>query len=204
MVLENEKWGVVSLDGELLVEPQYDDFENIKAGYIKVTAGGNVGVLNALGEVIVPVEFEECGTLESNKGTLIFVGHKDGEQFVFKEQSNVETSLEVYEEPEVDYILIKVKSTVVEDNNNNLYEAVRKAWRADLNKAKKYDYVLAVVDGVVRNVYTQLNWYDSSITGRIEFEGKECSENWVKNIIDKKIPAQYRQKGAANPFMYKK
>ena len=104
----------------------------------------------------------------------------------------------------MDYILIKVKSKVLEDNNNDLYETVRKAWRADINKAKKYDYVLAVVDGVVRNVYTQLNWYDSSIKGRIEFEGKECSEDWTKDILDKKIPAQYRQKGAANPFMYKK
>ena len=111
---------------------------------------------------------------------------------------------EEYEEPQVDYILIKVKSKVLEDNNNDLYETVRKAWRADINKAKKYDYVLAVVDGVVRNVYTQLNWYDSSIKGRIEFEGKECSEDWTKDILDKKIPAQYRQKGAANPFMYKK
>ena len=88
VVLENEKWGLVSLEGELLVEPQYDDFENIKVGYIKVISGDNVGVLNARGEAIVPVEFEECGTLESNKGTLIFIGHKGGEQFIFQEDPN--------------------------------------------------------------------------------------------------------------------
>lgn len=112
--------------------------------------------------------------------------------------------LEVYTEPEADYILIKVRSTVLADNCNNLYETTRKAWRADLNNAKNYDYVLAAVDGVVRGVYANLTWYDSSEQNRIEFTGKECVEEWVKDILGKRIPEQYRKKGAANPFMYKK
>ena len=109
-----------------------------------------------------------------------------------------------YAEPSIDYILIKVKSSVLSENNNNLYETTRKAWRADLNNAKKYNYVFATVDGIVKNVYTDLKWYDSSEANRIEFTGKECSEAWVKNILGKKIPEHYRKKGAANPFMYKK
>ena len=145
-------------------------------------------------------EFEVEG---ETKGEDQVYRHLSSEENRMIEQKN-DLQNEVYEEPQLDYILIKVRSTVLEDNNNNLYETVRKAWRADINKAKKYNYVLAVVDGVVRNVYTQLNWYDSSIKGRIEFEGKECSEDWTKDLLDKKIPAQYRQKGAANPFMYKK
>lgn len=112
--------------------------------------------------------------------------------------------METYAEPEVDYILIKVKSNVLADNNNNLYETTRKAWRADLNNAKKYNYVFSAVDGIVKNIYTELTWYDSSETNRIEFIGKECSEDWTKDIIGKKIPEHYRKKGAANPFMYKK
>lgn len=112
--------------------------------------------------------------------------------------------MEAYAEPEADYILIKVRSTVLAEKCNNLYETTRKAWRADLNKAKNYNYVLAAVDGIVTGVYTELTWCDSVEPNRIEFTGIECSENWVKNILGKKIPEQYRKKGAANPFMYKK
>ena len=112
--------------------------------------------------------------------------------------------IETYVEPDVDYVLIKVKSNVLAGNNNNLYETTRKAWRADLNNAKKYNYVFAAVDGIVKNVYTELMWRDSSEADRIEFIGKECSEDWIKDIIGKKIPEHYRKKGAANPFMYKK
>ena len=112
--------------------------------------------------------------------------------------------LEQYEEPKIDYVLIKVKSNVLSRNNNNLYETTRKAWRADINKARKYKYVVAAVDGIVRKVYTELNWYNSSIPNRVEFKGIECSESWVTDVLGKKIPDLYRKKGAANPFMYKK
>ena len=112
--------------------------------------------------------------------------------------------MEAYTEPEADYILIKVRSAVLAEKCNNLYETTRKAWRADLNKVQNYKYVLAAVDGIVRGVYTKLAWYDSVEPNRIEFTGIECSEDWTKDVIGKKIPEQYRKKGAANPFMYKK
>lgn len=112
--------------------------------------------------------------------------------------------MEAYVEPEADYVLIKVRSKVLADNCNDLYQTTRKAWRADLNKANKYKYVLAAVDGIVRGVYTELFWYNSIEPNRIEFTGKECTEDWTKNILGKRIPEQYRKKGAANPFMYKK
>lgn len=112
--------------------------------------------------------------------------------------------MEAYTEPEADYILIKVRSAVLAENCNNLYETTRKAWRADLNNAQNYKYVLGAVDGVVKGVFTELTWYNSIESNRIEFTGKECTEDWVKNILGKKIPEQYRKKGAANPFMYKK
>ena len=112
--------------------------------------------------------------------------------------------MEAYDEPEEDYILIKVKSSVLAANSHNLYETTRKAWRADLNNAQKYNYVLAAVDGVVKKVYTNLQWYRSELQNRIEFYGVECTEEWVDKITGKRIPEQYRKKGAANPFMYKK
>ena len=111
---------------------------------------------------------------------------------------------EEYSEPDVDYILIKVRSSVLAEKCNNLYETTRKAWRADLKNAEKYNYVLAVVDGIVKKVYTDLNWSESAEPNRVEFTGKECSEEWTTDIIGKKIPKQYRRRGAANPFMYKK
>lgn len=111
--------------------------------------------------------------------------------------------LDDYDEPDVNYILIKVRSTVLAENNNNLYDTTRKAWRAELKNAQQYKYVFSVVDGIVKKVYTVHDWYNSNIPNRIEFNGEECTEDWVNGIIGKKIPNQYRKKGAANPFMYK-
>ena len=88
-------------------------------------------------------------------------------------------------------------------SNGSLYEATRKAWRADLSKAKKYKYVLSVVYGIVREVYEVRSWGQYNNTARIAFEGKETNDP-ISSLKGKRIPAVYRKKGASNPFLYKK
>lgn len=121
--------------------------------------------------------------------------------------SNETNNIPVYAEPEgVDYIIIKVKESVINgDRGGNLYETTRRAWRAKLETAMPYRYVLSVVGGVVQEVYKVSRWYTSSeYAPRIEFEGT-VAEFDIRNLfVGKMIPECYRQKGLASPFLYKK
>lgn len=108
-----------------------------------------------------------------------------------------------YQEPQEDYIIIKVTYNSV-SANGSLYDAVRRAWKAKLNRASKVKYVLGVIDGIVREVYEVDKWYDDlTLNGRIAFEGKPTLDP-ISSLKNKRIPPRYRQKGALNPFMYKK
>lgn len=108
----------------------------------------------------------------------------------------------VFSEPNEKYVIIKTTPHVIQ-MNGDLYEAIRKSWRAKLTKAKKYKYVLAVVNGIVREVYEVSSW-SQNLYGRIEFQGKPTNDPIALSVKNKRIPDYYRKRGVANPFMYKK
>jgi hypothetical protein len=107
---------------------------------------------------------------------------------------------DVYDEPNEDYVLIKTTYAAI--SVAGLYEATRAAWRAKLEKAQKYNYVLSVVYGVVREVYKVKEWYQVE-DNRIAFNG-EPATGPITQLKGKLIPEKYRKKGSSNPFMYKK
>ena len=116
---------------------------------------------------------------------------------------NTQDSAE-YTEPKEDYIIIKTSQKAIEEKGN-LYDATRGCWKATLEKATQYKYVLAVVQGIVREVYDVSEWHTSAAEApRIEFTGKPATNANMRQLIGKRLPATYTQKGAANPFMYKK
>lgn len=52
-------------------------------------------------------------------------------------------------------------------DDGSLYDATRKAWRANLELASKIKIVLSVIGGIVREVYEVDEWYRST-----EFDGR--------------------------------
>lgn len=108
--------------------------------------------------------------------------------------------MEIYEEPEKDYVIIKTSVNAI-NIAGSLYEATRISWRASLDKAKKYGYVFSVINGVVREVYKVRKWYQYN-PDRIAFEGEPATD--MAQYKNKLIPNKYRKKGASNPFLYKK
>ena len=109
-----------------------------------------------------------------------------------------------YKEPEEDYVIIKTSENAIE-NNGNLYEATRRSWYAKLDNAKKYKYVLSVIRGSVQEVYEVSEWFESPTESRrIEFTGEKTNNKEMQNLIGHRLPEKYMQRGAANPFMYKK
>ena len=62
--------------------------------------------------------------------------------------------------------------------------------------------VLAVVNGIVREVYEVRKWYSFNGGSRIAFEGQPTND-LIQSQKGKRLPNIYMQKGAANPLMHK-
>ena len=112
----------------------------------------------------------------------------------------------IYEEPaEIDYIIVKTSNNAVQIAQGSLYDATRKAWRANLERASKIKIVLSVIGGIVREVYEVDEWYRSTeFDGRIEFNGKPANRETASLFQGKMIPEYYRKQGMSSPFLYKK
>ena len=85
---------------------------------------------------------------------------------------------------------------------DNIYEATRKYWRLNGNRARTADYVLAVYQGFVRAVSKPLEWHISDVkfeTGdRWEFTGTEIEDSPYLNVSVK----EYIKHGNQNPIFY--
>ena len=165
----------------------------------------------------------------SNSLTNIQCGHDSEHGMTTPERLEQLLNRPVYTEPKdlngckIPYIIIKLKDNIgkrskmqgkvqgcwhvnilIENNfEDELYKAVRGCWYANLERASQYQYVLAVVRGVVQEVYEVETW-DTSINEkpRIEFDGKPTTNPVMRALVGKLIPVCYSQRGMSNPFLY--
>ena len=75
-VKKNGKYGLIDLDGNKVLETEYDEITSLKSvkENLIVKKAGKVGVLNCLGQVIIPVEYSDVKLLkESYKNEYIIV-----------------------------------------------------------------------------------------------------------------------------------
>lgn len=105
-------------------------------------------------------------------------------------------------------ILINVNRSATE---TSLYEATRYAWVISPKRAQRAEIVLAVRHGVIIAVYCAEKWLPATaknfpghepVRGRYGFIGTEASDTLRKMYTGKRIPDEYRKKGAANPIKY--
>ena len=100
------------------------------------------------------------------------------------------------------YMIIKIQDRFLMQREDR-YDCTRRAWKINMNNAKKYPYVLSVSNGIVREVYEVEKWQPSQERdGRYEFIGKVAEKKIRDLFIDKKIPKGYRTKGQSNPVLY--
>ena len=114
---------------------------------------------------------------------------------------------EVLEEIADKCIIIKIKQWSIDRYNGNLsdaiYEATRSAWKMSIARAEKADFVLSVIDGIVKAVYSDMKWSNhEERNGRLEFIGNDAPESIKLKYIGKRIPQEYRKKGFASPCLY--
>ena len=107
-------------------------------------------------------------------------------------------------------LLICINRTVVK---KSIYDATRYAWKVKVAKARQADYVLAVQQGLIVGAFKAHDWLEATAMnfpltsddkpeGRYGFVGEEAPEDIKKLYVDKRLPDEYRKRGAANPIKY--
>lgn len=101
---------------------------------------------------------------------------------------------------------ININKTYRSQNNKelfnihpNIYEAVRKSWKINLQKAEQADFVLAEYKGIVRAIFKADKWY-SEDGNRYMFDGHEVHDEEIDKLyLNKSIE---RLPGNINPIRY--
>ena len=82
----------------------------------------------------------------------------------------------------------------------DVYEAVRRAWRINVTKARKYDLVLARNSDRIIGAYRPTEWFQySDGRGRWAFVGKRAEPDVWSRYVGKRVPYEYRTQ---NPIRY--
>ena len=116
--------------------------------------------------------------------------------------------IEQYEARETDIqhkaLIIKINHTALEADS--IYDAVRKSWRLNVERAKEAEYVLAVSRGLVIGVFVPEEWeeYPSNdgSPGRWGFVGIEAPDDIKKLYMANQNLRQHAQKSMAAPVLY--
>tara|TARA_A100001015_G_scaffold128466_1_gene142487 strand:+ start:3377 stop:4099 length:723 start_codon:yes stop_codon:yes gene_type:complete len=105
-------------------------------------------------------------------------------------------------------LLISVNRSASE---RSLYEATRSAWKINLKKAEQAEVILPTVHGLIVGAFFADQWLPATtenfpgketIEGRYGFVGSESPVEISKLYVGKRIPDEYRKRGASNPIRY--
>lgn len=105
-------------------------------------------------------------------------------------------------------LLISVNRSATE---TSLYEATRYAWKISKPKAKQAELILATRQGLIIGVFIADDWLESTAAnfpgrddapGRLGFVGQEAPASISTLYVGKRVPDEYRKRGAENPIKY--
>jgi hypothetical protein len=105
-------------------------------------------------------------------------------------------------------ILISVNRSAEE---TSLYEATRYAWKISRKKAMQAEVILATLRGLIVGAFIADDWLPATAAdfpghedapGRLAFLGREAPAELRAQYVGKRVPDEYRKRGAANPIKY--
>jgi len=105
-------------------------------------------------------------------------------------------------------ILINVNRSISE---TTIYEATRYSWKINPRKAARADIIVSVRLGIIVAVFIADRWLPATsenfpghepVPGRYGFIGSEATEALRRQYMAKRLPDDFRKRGAANPIKY--
>ena len=96
-------------------------------------------------------------------------------------------------------------------SERSLYEATRYAWKISVSKAKEADVILATERGLIVGAFMATDWLEATADnfpgredrpGRLGFVGREAPAEIRQLYVGKRVPDEFRPRGAANPIRY--
>jgi uncharacterized protein len=105
-------------------------------------------------------------------------------------------------------ILISVNRSAAE---TSLYEATRYAWKISRRKAMQAEVILATLRGLIVDAFVAEDWLPATAAdfpghedapGRLAFVGQQAPADLRAEYVGKRVPDEYRKRGAANPIKY--
>jgi hypothetical protein len=106
-------------------------------------------------------------------------------------------------------LLISVNRSATE---RSLYDATRFAWKISRKKAMEAEVILATFQGLIVGAFVADAWLDATPQNfpalaearsrRLGFVGREAPALLQRLYVGKRVPDEYRKRGAANPIRY--
>lgn len=106
-------------------------------------------------------------------------------------------------------LLINVGRTAAD---RPLYDATRFAWKISRRKAEQAEVILATVQGLIVGAFVADRWLEATPENfpgmtearppRLGFVGREAPAELQHLYVGKRVPDEYRKRGAANPIKY--
>lgn len=107
-------------------------------------------------------------------------------------------------------LMITINKSVSE---KSLYDATRFAWKLSQTKIQKVEFVFAVVQGIIVDVFEPQQWKialaenfpqinTENRPNRIGFIGQRAKKEILNLYLRKRVPSEYRKRGASNPVKY--
>ena len=89
-------WGYISVDGEIVIEPTYEQAYGFSDGMAAVKLNGKWGFINSEGIIVVPCEYDKVeASFKDGKGKLV----KDDEIYIFDKSGS---QIDTYDKPRDD------------------------------------------------------------------------------------------------------
>lgn len=134
--------------------------------------------------------------------TNIVKGHSGGMGIADLEELKIKYEAEDAEFKE-NAILININKLYRREmSQNEVYEATRKHWKIDIEKARKIKLVCSVSQGIIRGVFYQDKWLISKRTDkRAYFVGRIANKKDVDRYLNKSVRG-YWKKGSQYPIKY--
>lgn len=149
------------------------------------------------------VESAVIDVLGKDKLTNLVKGHNSEDKGLMKLEDikiKYEAENAIIEEPA---ILININNLYQRDmTEKEIYDATRKSWRIDINRAENIKIACSVYRGIIREIFLIEKWLPSTeVEGRYMFYGKVAPKDVRDKYLNKSV-SKYWKKGSQNPIKY--